>query len=146
MSCFCDVYMLSTKSRRIIDIQKRTLAGTHATVYCQDHASQAIKLPMLTQIVGSYTSFASVRQAYHAGPTPPRSRELTSGCPKVNKPHRFKAKLSCTIPILKHMYLRKAKGNSHSLMSSYGETGSRTQNLLHSTCTLLYDAKKMSYR
>jgi hypothetical protein len=27
-----------------------------------------------------------------------------------------------------------------------GETGSRTQNLLHSTCTVRYDAKKMSYR
>jgi hypothetical protein len=40
----------------------------------------------------------------------------------------------------------RAKGNLHTEMRSYGETGSRTQNLLHSTCTLLYDAKKMSYR
>jgi hypothetical protein len=30
-------------------------------------------------------------------------------------------------------------------MLAHGETGNRTQNLLHSTCTLRYDAKKMSY-
>jgi hypothetical protein len=27
----------------------------------------------------------------------------------------------------------------------HGETGNRTQNLLHSTCAAKYDAKKMSY-
>jgi hypothetical protein len=40
----------------------------------------------------------------------------------------------------------RAKGSLHPKMRTFGETGSRTQNLLHSTCTLLYDAKKMSYR
>jgi hypothetical protein len=57
--------------------------------------------------------------------------------------YRIKAKSWLCNP---HVHARTAKGSPHPKTSVYGETGSRTQNLLHSTCTLLYDAKKMSYR
>jgi hypothetical protein len=40
----------------------------------------------------------------------------------------------------------KAKDDTHPEMSSYGETRSRTGNLLHLTCGLKHGAKKMSYR
>jgi hypothetical protein len=40
---------------------------------------------------------------------------------------------------------QKSKRQIRPKASRYGETGNRTQNLLHSTGTMKYDAKKMSY-
>jgi hypothetical protein len=51
-----------------------------------------------------------------------------------------------SIHIAKAMHLSmESKRSYHPKMTDAGETGNRTQNLLHSTGTVKYDAKKMSY-
>jgi hypothetical protein len=70
---------------------------------------------------------------------PPPSCETPSHDPKKSQPFQHYQSLQL-------QRAGRAKSNLHPKMRTCGETGSRTQNLLHSTCTLLYDAKKMSYR
>jgi hypothetical protein len=149
MSCFCHVYVFHTGRQHAIATVH--IARLHVLAPRNVVKTTPFESTTPPHSCTDHNHIVCLRAAspYHAGSTYPSACQikLTGAGQKVDKSHHVEAKLDYTIPILVHLYPRSAKGNHHHEMGCYGETGSRTQNLLHSVSgTESQDAKKMSYR